>query len=88
MASVAAPDALSPRRTMRRIVLKATRPALSDLRFKGEPDVIADGGGAAVRLGRYTLTNVACTALDVASLARTFCGVRTGQARRVVSRGS
>ncbi len=86
MSSVAFPEPLAPRQTMRRIALRATRPALNDLRFKGEADVLADGDEAAVCVGTYELTRVQCTPLDVASLSRTFSDLRTGQARRNLAR--
>ncbi|MGL4551759.1 MAG: hypothetical protein ACRC33_11270 [Gemmataceae bacterium] len=86
MSSLAFPEPLTPRRTMRRIALRATRPALNDLRFRGEADVTAEGDGATVCIGTYELTRVACTPLDIASLSRTFSDIRTGQARRNIAR--
>lgn len=70
------------KRTIARITIKATRPALNDLRFRGEADVRPEGDRAAVCLGNYQLTHVDCTPLDFATLTRTFNDIRTGQARR------
>ena len=68
---------LNPR-TSRRTTIRASRPALSDLRFKGDACVTA----AAVCLGDYQLTQVDSTPLDVPALNRAFLQVRLGQARR------
>ncbi|MBY0228283.1 MAG: hypothetical protein K2W96_03270 [Gemmataceae bacterium] len=65
-------------RSSRRTVIRASRPALSDLRFKGDACVTR----AAVCLGDYQLTQVALTPLDVPAMNRAFLQVRTGQARR------
>ena len=88
MSSIAIPGPLVPRRTMRRVVLRATRPALNDLRFKGQADVWADGKEAVVGLGAYELTRVTITPLDLPSLSRTFGDIRTGQARQNIARKS
>lgn len=66
----------------RRVVLKASRPALIDLRFKGDAWVVARGVIAAVCLGDYPLGHVCVSPLDVPSLNRVLGQVRTGQARR------
>ena len=68
---------LNPRSNLR-TALRASRPALSDLRFKGDACVT----GVAVCLGDYQLTRVDLTPLDVPALNRAFLQVRTGQARR------
>jgi hypothetical protein len=88
MSSIAIPEPLVPRRSMRRVVLRAIRPALNDLRFKGEADVREDGKEAVVCLGGYELTRVAITPLDLPSLSRTFGDIRTGQARQNIARKS
>lgn len=71
----------------RRVVLKACRPALTDLRFKGDAWVVLRGMVAAVCLGDYSLGQVAASPLDLPSLNRTLEHVRTGQARRNFFRG-
>lgn len=85
MSSIAFPSNRG-RRGLRHVVLRATRPALNDLRFKGDAEVIAAEGGAAVCLGGYRLTHIACTPLDLPSLHRAFCDLRLGQARWLLSR--
>jgi hypothetical protein len=65
-----------------RVTLKASRPALTDLRFKGDAWVVGRGHVAAVCLGDYPLGHVAVSPLDLPSLNRTLEQVRTGQARR------
>jgi hypothetical protein len=71
----------------RRVVIKASRPALIDLRFKGDAWVVVRGSLAAVCLGDYPLGHVAASPLDLPSLNRTLGQVRTGQARRNYARG-
>ena len=66
----------------RPVVLKASRPALIDLRFKGDAWVVARGRVASVCLGDFPLGHVAISPLDIVSLNRTLGQVRTGQARR------
>jgi hypothetical protein len=68
------------------LVLRATRPALNDLRFKGEADVLPTDCGARLCLGRYELTRLECTPLDLPSLARLFNDLRIAEARRMLSR--
>ena len=53
-----------------------------DLRFKGDPWVVTDGGLAAVCLGDYPMSRVAASPFDLPSLNRTLQQVRLGQARR------
>jgi hypothetical protein len=66
----------------RRMIIRACRPSLIDLRFKGDPWVVADDGRAVVCLGDYSLGQVRVSPLDVPSLNRTLFQVRLGQARR------
>jgi hypothetical protein len=66
----------------RRVLMRASRPSLVDLRFNGDPWVMAEGSLAAVRLGDYLLVQVAACPLDLPSLASTLMQVRSGQARR------
>lgn len=70
------------RPTTRRVSIRACRPSLIDLRFKGDPWVVADECRAAVCLGDYSLGQVHICPLDVPSLNRTLQQVRLGQARR------
>jgi hypothetical protein len=53
-----------------------------DLRFKGDPWVVADGILAAVCLGDYPMAHVAASPFDLPSLNRALQQVRLGQARR------
>jgi hypothetical protein len=69
-------------RPSRRIILRASRPSLIDLRFKGDAWVVNHGPIAAVCLGDYPVTHVAASPFDVPSLNRTLQQVRFGQARR------
>jgi hypothetical protein len=71
----------------RRVTIRACRPSLIDLRFKGDPWVVAkEEEQAAVCLGDYSLGKVAVSPLDVPSLNRCLLQVRFGQARRNQSR--
>ncbi len=62
--------------------IRSCRPSLVDLRFKGDPWVVASDRQAAVCLGDYSLGNVGISPLDVPSLNRALWQVRLGQARR------
>ena len=66
----------------RRVTLRACRPSLIDLRFKGDPWVVGDERRAAVCLGDYSLGQVHICSLDVPSLNRALLQIRLGQARR------
>ncbi len=66
----------------RRVALRACRPSLIDLRFKGDPWVVEADGRAAVCLGDYSLGQLRVSPLDVPSLNRALMQVRLGQARR------
>jgi hypothetical protein len=68
--------------TARRVSIRACRPSLIDMRFKGDPWVVAGDNRAAVCLGDYSLGQVHICALDVPSLNRVLLQVRFGQARR------
>jgi hypothetical protein len=70
----------------RRVTLRACRPSLIDLRFKGDAWVVADDCQAAVCLGDFPLGQVPVSPLDVPSLNRFLSQVRLGQARRIYSR--
>lgn len=73
---------LSAKMPNRKVLIRALRPALNDLRFKGDPWVVEENNEASVRLGDFQLGRVAVTALDLPSLNKTLWGVRLGQARR------
>src|SRR4051794_19755077 len=66
----------------RRVTIRACRPSLIDLRFKGDPWVVLEQEQAAVRLGDFSLGQVNVSPLDVPSLTRCLLQVRFGQARR------
>jgi hypothetical protein len=69
--------------TTRRVRVPAVRPAIIDLRFRGDACVLDNGDDtASLRLGDYALARVASLSLDVPSLNRAFLGLRLGQARR------
>ncbi len=82
MLLVTPPTSLSRNPSSRRLPLKASRPGLTDLRFKGDAWVVGRGGVAAVCLGDYPLGHIAVSPLDVPSLNRAWEQVRAGQARR------
>jgi hypothetical protein len=69
-----------------RISIRACRPSLIDLRFKGDPWVVVKERDAAVCLGDFSLGQVSVSPLDVPSLNRFLLQVRFGQARRNYSR--
>jgi hypothetical protein len=65
---------------------RTSRPALTDLRFKGDAWVIAEEAGtAALYLGNYSLVQIAVSPFDLPSLNRTLQNVRSGKARRQAS---
>lgn len=78
----APPLSITGRPAPRRVTIRATRPALVDLRFTGDACVIGDGDVALVCLGDYRMSQLAVTPFDVPSLNNTFWQVRLGQARR------
>lgn len=87
MIDLAPPPLTSPRPAApRRVVIRATRPALNDLRFTGDACVVGDGPLAAVCLGDYRMGQLAVTPFDVPSLNNTFWQIRLGQARRAQAR--
>jgi hypothetical protein len=67
-------------------VIRACRPSLVDLRFKGDPWVVARENQAAVCLGDFPMGHVNVSPLDVPSLNRFLMQVRLGQARRNLGR--
>jgi hypothetical protein len=88
MSTVALAPSLLPRVGLRRVVLRAVRPALHDLRFKGEAEVLPTQCGVRLCLGAYELTRVDCTPLDLPCLSRLFHDLRTAEARRLLARRS
>ncbi|MFO0844035.1 MAG: hypothetical protein U0797_16815 [Gemmataceae bacterium] len=68
--------------TRRRQTCKTSRPALIDLRFKGDAWVVAQGPLAVVCLGDFALSLVPAGPFDLQTLNHLFAQVRTGQARR------
>ena len=66
----------------RKVVIRATRPALTDLRLKEDAWLVGKRGGAVLYPGDRRLLQVAATPLDLPSLNRTLWEVRLGQARR------
>jgi hypothetical protein len=65
------------------IRVRAVRPALTDLRFKGDPWVVDhQDGTASLCLGDYALVRIGVLPIDVPSLNRTLHQVRLGQTRR------
>lgn len=71
------------RRSQPKRTIRASRPALVDLRFKGDAWVVAhDETQLSVCLGDYPLALVGATAVDLATLGNTFVRLRLGQARR------
>jgi hypothetical protein len=66
----------------RRVVIRASRPSLIDLRFKGDPWVVNHGTVAAVCLGDYPMAHISASPLDLPTLNRALQQVRFGQARR------
>jgi len=77
-----APPAHVQRPPLRRVPIRASRPSLIDLRFKGDPWVVSHGAVAAVCLGDYPMSQIAASPVDLPSLNRTLQQVRLGQARR------
>jgi hypothetical protein len=62
--------------------IKATRPALIDLRFTGDAWLVQRGSYAAVCLGDTVLGQISLLSLDLPSLNRLLGQVRMGQARK------
>ncbi len=75
-------------RPARLVTMRASRPSLIDLRFKGDPWIVADGARGSVRLGDYPLAQVVVSPLDLPSLNSTLWQIRLGQARRNYPRRS
>jgi hypothetical protein len=73
--------------TSHRRKVRAVRPALIDLRFKGDAWVVdQQNGTVSVCLGDYQLLQVLVTPFDVPALNRALAQVRLGQARRQYER--
>ena len=61
----------------------AVRPSLLDLRFTGDPWVVACGdGGAALCLDGYQLTRLSALPFDLPSFNRALCRLRRPLRRR------
>ncbi len=58
------------------------RPAVIDLRFKGDAWVVSRDTDAAVCLGDFSLTQVTACSVDLPTLNRVFSQIRMSQARR------
>jgi len=87
MRDVPIPPLTPPAPISRRATVRACRPSLIDLRFKGDPWVVAkEQQQAAVCLGDFPMGQVAVSPLDVPSLNRALLQVRFGQARRNYAR--
>jgi hypothetical protein len=69
----------------RKVVVRATRPALTDLGSRGDAWLVGEGAVAAVCRGDRRLGQLAVTPLDLPSLNRALWQVRLGQARRNLS---
>src|SRR5262245_66266311 len=85
MQTVAIPPHVTPLNRIslsRRVTLKACRPSLIDLRFKGDPWVVQREKQASVLLGDFAMGQVNVSPLDIPSLNRFLMQVRLGQARR------
>lgn len=82
MPELATPPIVPPLPISRRLTIRACRPSLIDLRFKGDPWVVVKERLAAVCLGDFSLGQVSVSPLDVPSLNRVLLQVRFGQARR------
>jgi hypothetical protein len=75
--------AVTRRVSVRRRTVKAVRPSLIDLRFKGDPWVVDNQDGtAALCLGDYRVLRIDVSPFDVPGLNRTLAQLRLGQARR------
>ena len=73
------------RRPRRSVLLpfRTVRPSLLDLRFTGDPWVVArDDGGASLCLDDYQLTTLSALCFDLPSLNRTLCHLRRPPCRR------
>jgi len=87
MRNVSVPPLVPPApSSSRRVTVRACRPSLIDLRFKGDPWVVIKEQQAAVCLGDFPMGQVAVSPLDVPSLNRALLQVRFGQARRNYAR--
>ncbi|MFO0925498.1 MAG: hypothetical protein U0736_00445 [Gemmataceae bacterium] len=64
-----------------RRVVKASRPAIVDLRFKGDMWVVACEHTATVRLGDFAMGELSVCPFDLPALNHLLFQVRLGQAR-------
>lgn len=70
-----------PRRAV--LPFPTVRPSVLDLRFTGDPWVVARAdGGASLCLDGYQLTSLSALPFDLPSLNRTLCHLRRPPARR------
>lgn len=70
-----------PRRPV--LPFRTVRPSVLDLRFTGDPWVVARAdGGASLCLDGYQLTNLSALPFDLPSLNRTLCHLRRPPGRR------
>jgi hypothetical protein len=87
MSQLAFPAVQAPtlsRTTLPRRSVRAVRPSLIDLRFKGDPWVVDNQDGtASLCLGAYSALHIAVSPLDLPALNRALSQVRQGQARRL-----
>jgi hypothetical protein len=71
----------------RGVRLRSTRPSLLDLRFTGDPWVVAhEDGTASVRLDNYRLAGIRTVPFDVPSLNQLLLQLRQSQLRRQLYR--
>ena len=67
--------------------LRSIRPSLLDVRFRGDPWVVAhEDGTASVRLDDYGLARIQTLPFDVPSLNQLLLQLRTWQMRRRLAR--
>ena len=69
-----------------RVAIRATRPAIVDLRFREDAWIVADESHARICLGDYRLCGIAVTRFDIPALNNLYFSVRVGQARKQMAR--
>jgi hypothetical protein len=78
----AEPDSVNPQPSLR-LQLRCNRPALTDWRFRGDAWIVDQGDGTlAIRLGDYSLTQIAGLPLDLAVLNHILARVWNRRSRR------
>ncbi|TMQ33328.1 MAG: hypothetical protein E6K70_13665 [Planctomycetota bacterium] len=78
----AEPDTANPQPSLR-LQLRCNRPALTDWRFRGDAWIVDQGDGTlAIRLGDYSLTQIAGLPLDLAVLNHILARVWNRRSRR------